>query len=101
MVALLEEKVVTDDVDREYTATEFINQLKWSVGHELGHLIIRTQNGQDWVGGHLLTPSVTNLTAVSLMCSKSPTPHGISVTITDVREIQKVNLPKRACSERR
>jgi hypothetical protein len=66
-----------------------VPRLAWAIAHEIGHLLIRTQDGGDWGINHLRTVNTT------LMGSVLGT-LGLSDVVGDLREIEKVNLKNKA-----
>ena len=75
--------------ERNYTAPQFINRLAWVIAHEIGHLIIREQDGNGWIGNH--RDSVD-----TLMANIVASPKGLSDVNADLEEISKINLANKA-----
>ncbi len=80
VVSVSDEGVALPNINRHYTANEFINELVWAVAHELCHLLVGTQH----------YPSST-----ALMTDTSPAPHGIQLITAESAEIHDVNLKNR------
>jgi len=67
----------------DYTATQFLNQLIWSIAHEIGHLL---------TAGHIAAPSGHLPDANVLMTDENPVPAGITATTSNANELEKVDL---------
>jgi len=76
--------------EHPYTVEQFKNRLAWAIAHEIGHLIIRLQNGVGWKGGH------RDITSNALMAHGFPRVSGLSHVTADEEEISKINLTNRA-----
>ena len=87
-----EEGPFPNGIGRDYTTAEFDNVLQWSVGHEIGHQLIREQNGGQWVDNHLDV-------AGALMTTQHPGAAGISAITLHDAEIGVINLLERASVE--
>ena len=90
---IAEEGPFVPSVGRPYTAHEFQNILTWSVVHELGHLIIRIQDGGNWTGGHYRNPQ-------AVMTITNPGTEGINAVHFLNEEIERINLQNRASVEK-
>jgi len=80
VASMSDEGVVLPNVNRHYTANEFVNELVWAVAHELGHLLIGAQHYSS---------------STALMTNTSPAPYGIPLITAESTEIHDVNLKNR------
>jgi len=81
-------------VGRHYTEPEFQNVLQWAVAHELGHLIIRVEAGEGWVGGG-------HVAGVGFLMGPFPGVQGINAVQVGAVEMSGIGLPNRASVRRR
>lgn len=84
MCAIAEEGVSAKGVRRHYTESEFVDQLVWSIAHELCHLLIGELhfNHDDY-----------------LMTDSNPALDGIAVITSGSEEIQLIDLSSRQSIE--